>query len=41
MLMGCKMSYLYSGHRNVMNMIKVKMSRSKDWKLNQENIRGI
>lgn len=35
------MSYLYSGHRTEMNMIKVKMSRSKDWKLNRENIRGI
>lgn len=37
----CKMSYLYSEHRTEMGMIKAKMSRSEDWKFNQENTRGI
>lgn len=35
------MSYLYSEHRNEMNMIKVKMSKSEDWKFNRENTKGI
>lgn len=30
------MSYLYSEHRTEMNMIKVKMSKSEDWKTLKE-----
>lgn len=36
-----KMSYLYLEYRIEMYMIKVKMFRSKDWKFNWKNIRGI